>query len=137
MSDDIVTGYAQSKWVAEQIVLEFARLGGHVLIIRPGRLFGNTISYKCPRDDFIVRLIASVLELGIAPDLSNIGGANWQIDLTPVDSCARLDHQLSLGGETGIRNIFNKDTVSFEDIVSALGERIRQIPYNDWLRVID
>ena len=33
----IMTGYAQSKWVSEQLVLEYARLGGQVLVLRPGR----------------------------------------------------------------------------------------------------
>ena len=40
----IVTGYGQTKWVSEQLVLDHARLGGHALILRPGRLFGNTIN---------------------------------------------------------------------------------------------
>lgn len=158
----IVTGYAQTKWVSEQLVLEFARLGGHALILRPGRLLGNTRNYKCPRDDFTIRLIASIMETGAAPDLNDIGGKNWQIDLTPVDFCARLVHEFSLRGEAGIRHIINRDTISLETILSSasvhvsgvnprhsalpnfgcsiadegivdsLGEGIRKIPYLEW-----
>ena len=133
----IVTGYGQSKWVSEQLVLEYARLGGHALILRPGRLFGNTINYTCPPDDFTVRLLASVLELGVAPDLREIGGQEWQIDLTPVDYCARLVHQLSVEGQTGLRHIINNDTISFEKAVSCLGCESQRITYADWTEVID
>ena len=136
LHSDIVTGYAQSKWVSEQLVLEYARLGGQVLVLRPGRLLGNTQSYKCPRDDFTVRLIASILETGVAPDLNELGLGNWQIDLTPVDFCARLVHRLSLRGETGIRHIINMDTISFEAIVNSLAPSIEWMPYKQWLQLV-
>ena len=132
----IVTGYAQSKWVSEQLVFEYARLGGEVLVLRPGRLLGNTQSYKCPRDDFTIRLIASILETGVAPDLNEIGLGNWQIDLTPVDFCARLVHRLSLRGETGIRHIINMDTISFEAIVNSLAPSIEWMPCQQWLQLV-
>ncbi|CAF9941639.1 hypothetical protein IMSHALPRED_002823 [Imshaugia aleurites] len=136
LQSGIVTGYAQSKWVSEQLVLEYARLGGHALVLRPGRLLGSTWSYKCPRDDFTIRLIASILELGIAPDFDDIGGKDWQIDLTPVDFCARLVHRLSMQRETGIRHIINKSTISFEAIVDFLGEHVQRIPYRQWLQLV-
>ncbi len=132
----IVTGYAQSKWVSEQLVLEYARLGGHALVLRPGRLLGSTRNYKCPRDDFTIRLIASILGMGIAPDLDDIGGKNWQIDLTPVDFCARLVHRFSLQRETGIRHIINKSAISFETIVKSLREGIQRAPYRQWLQLV-
>ena len=126
----IITGYAQTKWASEQLVLEFVRLGGHALILRPGRLLGNTRNYKCPRDDFTISLISSVLELGVAPNLDDVGGKNWQIDLTPVDFCARVTCQLSQQGEVGIRHIINKNTVSFESIIDSLGNHlIKRMPY--------
>ena len=136
LQSGIVTGYAQSKWVSEQLVLEYARLGGHALVLRPGRLLGSTWNYKCPRDDFTIRLIASILEMGVAPNFDDIGGKSWQIDLTPVDFCARLAHRFSLQKKTGIRHIINKETISFEAIVKALGEHIQRMPYRQWLQLV-
>ena len=132
----VVTGYAQSKWVSEQLVLNFARMGGHALIVRPGRLLGNIANYRCPQDDFTIRLIASMLESGVAPNLDDIGAKDWQIDLTPVDYCAKKVHQASLRRETGIRNVINQETISFETIVNSLGGNIRRLPYQDWLHLI-
>ncbi|KAF6226354.1 hypothetical protein HO133_009220 [Letharia lupina] len=136
LQSGIVTGYAQSKWVSEQLVLEYARLGGHALVLRPGRLLGSTWNYKCPRDDFTIRLIASILEMGVAPNFDDIGGKSWQIDLTPVDFCARLAHRFSLQKKTGIRHIINKETISFEAIVKSLGEHIQRMPYRQWLQLV-
>lgn len=136
LSTGIVTGYAQSKWVSEQLVLNYAQLGGHVLVLRPGRLLGNTRNFNCPRDDFTIRLIASVLETGVAPVLDDVGGTAWQIDLTPVYFCARSIHRLSSRGETGIRHIINKNTISFEDIVDSLGIEVQWMPYQEWLQIV-
>lgn len=136
MHTGLVTGYAQSKWVSEQLVHEYSRLGGHALILRPDRLLGNTKNYRCSRDDFTIRLIASMLELGVAPDLDDTDTLNCQFDLTPVDFCARLIHGLSWRGTTGIRHIINKNTISFELIVSALGGNIKKMPYRNWLQLV-
>ena len=81
--------------------------------------------------------MASVLELGVAPDLHGVAGQAWRIDLTPVDFCARLVHQLSLEGQTGLRHIINNETISFENAVGCLGRENQRIPYADWIRIID
>ncbi|KAL8991989.1 MAG: hypothetical protein Q9169_007467, partial [Polycauliona sp. 2 TL-2023] len=82
---EMITDYAETKWIAEHLVLNFVDIGGQALIIRPGRLMGNTVNFRCPRFDFMTSLIAGVLEVGIAPDVGP-----WFIDLTPVDFCARV-----------------------------------------------
>ena len=136
MHTGLVTGYAQSKWVSEQLVHEFSRLGGHALILRLDRLHGNTKNYRCSRDDFTIRLIASIVKLGVAPDLGDTDTLNCQFDLTPVDFCAHLIHRLSCQGTTGIRHIINKNTISFELIVSTLGGNIKLMPYRNWLQLV-
>ncbi|RKK66772.1 Linear gramicidin synthase subunit D [Fusarium oxysporum] len=129
VGQEIVTGYAQTKWLAEQLVLEYQRRGGHVLICRPGRLLGREDSGKCPHDDFIVRLIHSFLELGAAPDIE------WEIDLTPVGTCAKAMIDLASQAKTGIYHFVNDRTVSLRAMVNciaSLGHSIRLVPYNDW-----
>lgn len=74
--------------------------------------------------------------MGVAPNFDDIGGKSWQIDLTPVDFCARLAHRFSLQKKTGIRHIINKETISFEAIVKALGEHIQRMPYRQWLQLV-
>ena len=132
LEEPLITGYAQTKWVSEQLVQSWANRGGQALILRPGRLLGNTLNFKCPRDDFTVRLIAGIMELGVAPDLGH-----WLVDLTPVDFCARVTCRLSMSGETGVRHVINQDTISFDTICKHLGENIIRIPYQEWLQRID
>ena len=136
LHSNILTGYGQSKWVSEQLVLDWANHGGHALILRPGRLLGSIKNLKCPEDDFTVRLMASMLELKAAPRLDEIGGDDWQIDLTPVDCCARSIHHLSVSNFTGIRHLFNKKTVTFKTIRRSLGPHIQRLPYREWLQVV-
>lgn len=132
LENPLITGYAQTKWVSEQLVLSWANHGGQALILRPGRLLGNTLNFKCHRDDFTVRLISAIMELGVAPDLGH-----WLIDLTPVDFCARVTCRLSTNGETGIRHVINQDIISFDTICKHLGENIIRIPYQEWLQRIE
>ena len=136
MCHNVITGYAQTKWVSEQLVMEFARLGGRVLVLRPGRLLGSNKTSICPLDDFTIRLIASILELGVATRLDNGGEDRWQFDATPIDFCAQLIHQRAIGNETGIGHVFNTDTISFEGIVDSLGKSIHWVDYRYWLQLI-
>ncbi|KAL8886048.1 MAG: hypothetical protein Q9192_006542 [Flavoplaca navasiana] len=128
----LITGYAQTKWVSEQLILSWANRGGQALILRPGRLLGNTLNFKCPRDDFTVRLMAGIMGLGVAPDLGH-----WLIDLTPVDFCARVTCRLSTNGETGIRHVINQDTMSFDTICRSLHLIKRHYPTPAFLKGID
>jgi thioester reductase-like protein len=129
----IVTGYGQTKWVAEQLVLEFQSRGGHVLICRPGRLLGTEKFGRCPKDDLTVRMITSFIKHGQAPDL------DWEIDFTPVDACARAMIDLALRQKTGIYHFFNQKTISLRELVAQLrrlGYHVRSPPYDNWKCVI-
>ena len=129
----VVTGYAQTKWVAEQLMMEFQRRGGHVLICRPARLLGTENIGKCPRDDLTVRLIASFIALGLAPDLE------WEIDLTPVDACAKAIIDLASQKKTGIHHFINHKTMPLHDMVTGIrshGFPVRFISYHRWKEAI-
>lgn len=129
----IVTGYGQTKWVAEQLVMEFQSRGGHVLICRPARLLGTQKSGRCPKDDLTVRLVTSFISSCQAPDLG------WEIDFTPVDACAKAMIDLTLNQKTGIYHFINHKTISLRDLVAELrilGDHVRSLPYDHWKRVI-
>lgn len=74
-------GYAQSKWVAEQLVLAAERQGLAVRIYRTSTLSASTGGVG-NRDDIVVRLIAFMLNHGLAVD------STIQISFVPVDIAA-------------------------------------------------
>ena len=132
-AEKIPTGYAQSKWVAEQMVLEYQRRGGEAVIFRPGRLLGSAQLGQCPTDDMTVRLLSSFVETGIAPDI------DWDLDFTPVNICAKVAIEISSRVSEGIFHIVNPQSIKLRQIIeqiNKMGIRIREIPYQAWKQCV-
>ncbi|TFW17243.1 thioester reductase domain-containing protein [Duganella callida] len=88
-------GYAQTKWVAEQLVLA-ARAGGlDARIYRPS-LISTSTTGAGDRDDVAVRLLAFMINHGVAVDAAN------QLSILAADVAAdNLAAIIGAGGEGG------------------------------------
>lgn len=73
-------GYGQTKWVAEQLVLEAGRRGLPARIYRPGTISGHSKSGATNAWDLLTAMIVESLQIGYAPDIDN-----WLVEMTPVD----------------------------------------------------
>ena len=82
-------GYAQSKWVAEQLVYEAAQRGLPVQVYRPSLITASRHGRYVQRD-IMARILAYMMRHGIATDAVN------QVSLLPVDICAHNLVALSL-----------------------------------------
>lgn len=82
-------GYAQSKWVAEQLVLSAAQRGLDVHLYRPSLITASRQGYYVRRD-ITARLLAYMISHGLSVDAVN------QVSLLPVDVCANNIVALSL-----------------------------------------
>jgi thioester reductase-like protein len=91
-------GYAQSKWVADQLVLRAAERRLPVTIYRPGRITGHTKTGVTSVEDFMCRIVKGCIQLGVAPDL------DWLLDMTPVDFCADAIVHLALMHPLPVQN---------------------------------
>jgi L-aminoadipate-semialdehyde dehydrogenase len=65
------SGYVQSKWVAEQLVMRARSRGLPVNIVRPGSITGDSISGVCNETDTIWRIVQACLILNKAPFLNS------------------------------------------------------------------
>jgi thioester reductase-like protein len=74
-------GYAQSKWVAEQLVFAAGRQGLPVRVYRPS-LISPSADGVGSKDDVAIRLLAFMIKHGIAVEASN------QISFLPADLAA-------------------------------------------------
>ncbi len=74
-------GYAQSKWVAEQLVLGAEQQGLKVRIYRPS-LISSSTSGVGSRDDIAIRLLAFMINHGVAVNSRN------QVSFLPADIAA-------------------------------------------------
>ncbi|KAF9277586.1 hypothetical protein BGZ68_009184, partial [Mortierella alpina] len=76
------SGYGQSKWVAEKLVMASNKNGLPATIIRPGYIVGHTQLGVTNTGDIIWRLIKGCVEIGSAPNM------NAPVDFSPVDYVA-------------------------------------------------
>ncbi|KAI1081037.1 hypothetical protein F5B20DRAFT_88812 [Whalleya microplaca] len=83
------TGYAQSKFVAEHMVLNAARKGARSYVLRIGQIVGDTTNGVWNDNEFVPSIIHSALTLKMLPILQD--HCSW----LPVDTMATAILQLS------------------------------------------
>lgn len=124
-------GYAQSKWVAEQLVILAKKRGLPVSIYRLGPISGHSQTGVFNVNDFLYRLMMGYIQLGNAPE------GERMLDIIPVDYASKAIVYLSQKPES-----FNKafhlihphpvsSDVLFEELCTW-GYAIERIPYEQW-----
>jgi thioester reductase-like protein len=74
-------GYAQTKWVSEQLVLQAREQGIDARVYRPAFLTASTAGFG-HSTDIVVRLLSFMIKYGVAPS------ADIQLSFMPVDIAA-------------------------------------------------
>ncbi|CEP61522.1 L-aminoadipate-semialdehyde dehydrogenase LALA0_S03e04742g [Lachancea lanzarotensis] len=77
-------GYGQSKWAAEYIIRRAGERGLRGCIVRPGYVTGASRNGSSNTDDFLLRSLKGVVQLGKIPDIRNT------VNMVPVDQVARV-----------------------------------------------
>ncbi|KAK8050111.1 NRPS-like enzyme [Apiospora phragmitis] len=78
--EKLVDGYGQTKWVAEQLVLEAGQRGLPVRIYRPGTISGHSVLGSTNTYDLLTALFVESIHVGYAPEIPA-----WLAEMTPVD----------------------------------------------------
>jgi thioester reductase-like protein len=130
-SEGLFFGYAQSKWVAEKLVMAARERGLPVCIYRPGTIVGHSQTNIWNPDDFIFRMIKGCIQLGKWPDI------NITLHLTPVDYVSQAivhlsQQQESLGKAFHLLNSHHLQASQLFDWINSFGYPIQQTPYNKW-----
>lgn len=127
------TGYGQSKWVAEKLILEARKRGMPATIIRPGYILGDSRSGVTNTDDFIWRLLKGCVELGYLPDMSNDVNCCSVDYVASVVAGAAYHDQAST--PLGVLQVTNPAGFTYNDMFGSLltyGYKIQQTEYIDW-----
>lgn len=124
-------GYAQSKWVAEKLVMTARDRGIPICIYRPGMIAGHSQTGVSKTDDLMCRMIKGFIQLGSAPDL------NLMIDIAPVNYVSRAIIHLSrqkksLGKAFHLVNPYALHLSELVNEINSLGYTIQQISYDKW-----
>ena len=129
--EHIDDGYSQSKWVAEQLVMQARALGLPASIYRPARISGHSLTGLTNTADYMSRFIKGCIQLGSAPA--------WDVlvDLAPVDFVSKSIVYLSrqpdmLGHDFHIMNTERMEWHEFVDGIRTQGYPLQTIPHDAW-----
>ncbi|EXJ78672.1 hypothetical protein A1O1_09073 [Capronia coronata CBS 617.96] len=126
-------GYGQTKWVAEQLVLEAGRRGLPVKIHRAGTISGHSTTGSANAWDLLSALIVESIHLGYAPDVEG-----WRAEMTPVDFVSKAI--VHLANQTHAKQVVfhlgDPDPVDcrkvFEDL-EQLGYPTKPLDFDKWV----
>lgn len=125
-------GYKQSKWVAENLILNARQRGLPATIYRTARIMGHSkTGISRNFTDFLISMIKACIQLQKFPDLKS------SLSLIPADFAAQsllyLSRQAqSIGKEF---HIFNPQTIAWEDFfqqIAGLGYPLEKVSATDW-----
>jgi amino acid adenylation domain-containing protein/thioester reductase-like protein len=134
--EGLAGGYAQSKWVAEQMVTLAGARGLPVSIYRPGMITGHSQTGISNTQDLMCRWIKGLVELKSAPDL------DLMIDMTPVDYVSRAIVYLSLRSQSYGKafHLVNPQPLPLQTLIDQIrqwGYAIEFVPYDQWQAILN
>src|SRR5579875_2231303 len=109
---DMIGHYKRSKWMAEQVALEAARAGQHVMVLNPTTPIGSLDVKPTPTGrivvDFLNRNFPAYVETGL--------------NLVDVREIARMHLHALEAGTPGERYILGGENLTLKQILDKLGE---------------
>jgi len=129
------TGYAQTKWVAEQLARISQSRGLPVSIYRAGRISGHSQTGICNTSDRLYRMIKGCIQLGYVPDV------DLTLDMTPVDYMARAIVYLSQHANPAgqVFHLSNPQQIHLRELaawIRSFGYPLETVPYETWYNTL-
>lgn len=126
------SGYAQSKWVAENLMAQARQRGFSVTVYRPAAIWGHSQRGALTVSDFFPLFVAACAEIGLVP-----AGATSLRSPIPADYLARVVRYVSQHDELCGKNyhLINPETSSSTELAAALlrhGCRVRSVAWAQW-----
>ncbi|CAF1239198.1 unnamed protein product [Rotaria sp. Silwood1] len=131
----LVSGYAQSKWVAEKLMAKANRLGLPVVIYRLGSICASMETGACNRNDLHTFLFAAMMKLNCYPETI----AHARLHELPVNFTAKSIVYLSKIQPDVYGKIFHvlhpNSEMLFEDIIDGCcrcGVQLQSVSLEEW-----
>ncbi|RKP34594.1 hypothetical protein BJ085DRAFT_20706 [Dimargaris cristalligena] len=129
---ELRSGYGQSKWVAEKLLLQARARGYPCTIIRPGYIVGASQTGVTNTDDFLWRLVKGCVQLGEVPIMNNT------VNMCPVDHVAEVVVQAASQPRAlglGVFHVDNPTRFRYNDFFDQLrvyGFAVDPVAYIPW-----
>ncbi|HEY0639604.1 MAG TPA: amino acid adenylation domain-containing protein, partial [Pseudonocardiaceae bacterium] len=130
--EHLTMGYAESKWVAEQLLRNASAAGLPVTVHRPYEITGDRRTGACNTETAICSLFKMIAETGLAPDIP------LPMDFVPVDHVADVITHLAttvpaIGRTYHLTNPNPSSLATVLDRMRAAGHEIAELPYDAWV----
>jgi thioester reductase-like protein len=124
-------GYAQSKWVAEKLMLEAGRRGFPVTIFRPGPVAGDSVRGTWNTADMMTNLARASIVIGAVPMLDVV------VDIVPVDYVSSAIVALSLKDNSlgSVFHLSNPQPMPYQLLLDFLDEQgisLEKVTFDEW-----
>lgn len=124
-------GYAQSKWVAEKLVMQAGLRGIPYAIYRPGLVSGHSLTGAWNTDNLISSMTRACVLLGSIPNL------DVMVNIVPVDFVSAAIVHLSRNPENlgAIYHLDNPEPIHFSklaDWLAGQGFSARKVSFDEW-----
>ncbi|QNT91974.1 Linear gramicidin synthase subunit D [Streptomyces griseofuscus] len=134
-ADRISLGYPETKWVAENLVVEAGRRGLPVAVHRPYEVTGTVDRGVWNTDTMMCALFRTIAETGLAPDMA------LPLDFVPVDYTAdAITHIITHEEPDGrVYHLTNPRAARLPLLVerlTAMGYPVRTVPYEAWTEML-
>ncbi|KAL2911698.1 large subunit of alpha-aminoadipate reductase [Polyrhizophydium stewartii] len=133
----LVGGYAQSKWVAEKLVMRARSRGVPATIFRPNRITGDSRHGVCNTDDFVWRLVKGAAQLGKIPRDPRV------VNMSAVDHVAACLVEIALSPrsiELGAFHMCDHQGYTFDELLGSLeanGFAVERVAHGDWRNTLE
>jgi thioester reductase-like protein len=134
-SHGLKNGYAQSKWVAERLVMAAHDRGIPTCIYRVGMITSHSQTGVGKSDDLVGRMIKGFIQMGGAPAIE------LPLSFTPVDyvsqAIVQLSQQPALWGQAF--HLVTPHVLPLEQLVEVLnaaGYPLQPLPYELWIDLL-
>ena len=125
-------GYDDSKWAAEQVVLEARERGLPVTIYRPGEVAGHSVTGRCALDHFMWAIVKGSIQMEAFSEMKS------PLDIAPIDYIAAAIAVLSAdpratGGTYHLNNPRPGDPDDIHAILREYGYSFAIQPFDEWV----
>jgi amino acid adenylation domain-containing protein/thioester reductase-like protein len=124
-------GYAQTKWVAEKLVMAARDRGLPTVIYRLGMITGHSTNGGSQLGNLICRMIKGFIQMGTAPDLE-MGMVLAPVDYVVEAIAALSENPMTIGQTFHIVSPHRLTFKQFVADINTIGHRVALEPYNSW-----
>lgn len=114
---NIYGGYAQTKYVAEKIVLGIPQEACDVFVYRFGLLCGDSMYGIFAPKDFLSMFFKGAKAIGVLPFDSSDAMA---VDVTPIDSAVKVMTDIAMTGKPDVYHIASENPLKYNDLCNTL-----------------